>query len=109
MEYTNRAHTATTRYPNHPGSRTGSPETSEAAANAIAPTARNHRANILAHLKSVYPGARSSDRIAAALGLSPYAVRSRVSELYADQKIERTNHRSTNANGRTVVLWRAAA
>ena len=100
---------ASIRYPNHPGSRTGSPETSEEAANAIAPIARNHRDKILAHLKTVYPDARSSDQIAEAIGLTHYAVRSRVSELCAGDKVERTSHRTKNSNGRTVVLWRAAA
>jgi predicted ArsR family transcriptional regulator len=109
MQYTNGLHRASIRYPNHPGSRTGSPETSEEAANAIAPLARNHRNQILAFLKAVYPEARSSDQIADAIGLSHYAVRPRTSELFADQKIERTNDRTKNENGRSVVLWRAVA
>jgi predicted ArsR family transcriptional regulator len=100
---------ASNRYPSHPGFRTGSPETSEEAAIAIAPLARNHRDKVLAFLKTIYPEARSSDQIADAIGLSHYAVRPRTSELFADQKIERTNDRTKNGNGRSVVLWRAAA
>jgi predicted ArsR family transcriptional regulator len=109
LEYTTSLHSASNRYPNHPGSRNGSPETSEEAAAAIAPLARGHRAKILRHLQEIHPTACSSDQIADALELSPHAVRSRVSELYAGQKIERTNDRSTNENGRTVVLWKAVA
>lgn len=109
MEYSSRALSASIRYPNHPGSRTGSPETSEEAAIAVASTARNHRDKVLAFLKKVHPEVRSSEQIADAIGLTHHSVRSRVSELYADQKVERTNHRTKNENGRSVVLWRAAA
>jgi hypothetical protein len=109
MPYNGSALRASIRYPNHPGSRTGSPETSEEAANAIAPQARNHREKVLKHLAAVFPEARSSEGIAEAIGISHYTVRSRLSELYADQKVERTNHRTKNENGRSVVLWRAAA
>jgi hypothetical protein len=108
LQYPTSLRSASIRYPNHPGSRTGSPETSEEAAIAIAPLARNHRDKVLAFLKAVYPEARSSDQIADAIGLSHYAVRPRTSELFADQKIERTNDRTKNGNGRNVVLWRAA-
>ena len=107
MTYTNALHHASISYPNHPGSRTGSPETSEDAANAIAPIARNHRDKILAYLKSVYPTACSSEQIGQAVDLSHYAVRPRVSELVADDKVERTDDRETNERGRSVVLWRA--
>jgi predicted ArsR family transcriptional regulator len=109
VDYSSRALSASIRYPNHPGSKTGSPETSEEAANAIAPIARNHREKVLKHLAAVFPETRSSERIAEAIGISPYTVRSRLSELYADQKVERTNYRTKNDNGRSVVLWRAAA
>jgi predicted ArsR family transcriptional regulator len=109
MEYMPRAQSASLRYPTHPGSRNGSPETSEDAANVIAPMARNHREQILAVLKEAYPEARSSEQIAEAIGISYYAVRPRVSELVAGDKVERTNDRTKNSNGRTVVLWRAAA
>lgn len=39
--------------------------------------------------------------------MSHWAVRPRVSELVAADKIERTSDRATNDNGRSVVLWRA--
>ena len=107
MEYSRRLPSASIRYPNHPGFRTGSPETSEEAAIAIAPMARNHRDQVLSFLKKIYPAARSSDQIAEAIGLTHHGVRSRVSELFADDRIERTNDRTKNENGRTVVLWRA--
>jgi predicted ArsR family transcriptional regulator len=109
VQYSSRALSASIRYPNHPGSKTGSPETSEEAANAIAPTARNHREKVLKHLTAAFPESRSSEQIAEAIGISHYTVRSRLSELYADQKVERTDLRTRNENGRSVVLWRAAA
>lgn len=108
MNYIGRLPSASLRYPNHPGSRTGSPETSEDAANAIAPLARTHRDMILRYLQEIHPLCRSSEQIAEALGISRWAVRPRCSELYAGERIERSNDRGTNDGGRTVVLWRAA-
>lgn len=109
MEYTNGLRRASNSYPNYPGTRTGSPETSEEAAIAIAPKARSDRFKILRFLKAVHPTAHSSEQIADAIGVSLYAVRPRISELFADDKVERTNDRTKNENGRSVVLWRAAA
>ena len=108
MNYIGRLRSASLRYPSHPGSRTGSPETSEDAANAIAPLARSHREKILRYLQDIHPLPRSSEQIAEAVGISRWAVRSRVSEHYAGERIERSNNRGTNDNGRSVVLWRAA-
>ena len=65
--------------------------------------ARNHREQILAVIKAAYRN-RSSDQIADAIGLSPYSVRPRVSELQAAGKIERTDDRAKNEGGRSVVL-----
>jgi len=107
MEYSNAPQGATT-YPDHPGYRHNAPETSKEAADAIAPMARNHRDQILAVLKAAYPDSRSSDQIGATIGLSPYSVRPRVSELQAAGKVERTDDRTKNDGGRTVTLWRAA-
>jgi hypothetical protein len=83
MEYSNAPQGATSSYPDHPGYRRNAPETSREAAEAIAPMARNHRDQILAVIKAAYPESRSSDQIATAIGLSPYSVRPRVSELLA--------------------------
>ena len=63
---------------------------------------------ILDAFKTVYPESRSSDQIATTLGISPYAVRPRVSELLAGGKVERTDDRIKNQRGRTVMLWRAS-
>lgn len=108
MTYNTTAPSASERYPNRPGYRANAPETSREAAEAIAPMARNHRDQILAVIKEAYPESRSSDQIASAIGLSPYSVRPRVSELQAAGKIERTDDRAKNEGGRSVVLWRAA-
>ena len=108
MDYNTALEGATTNYPDSPGYRSNAPETSREAAEAIAPMARNHRAQVLAVLKDAYPESRSSDQIAYAIGLSPYSVRPRVSELQAAGKVERTDDRAKNDGGRSVVLWRAA-
>ena len=108
MNYSTTARSASDRYPNSPGYRQNAPETSKEAAEAIAPMARNHRDQIFAILKGAYPDSRSSDQIAAEIGLSPYSVRPRVSELLAGGKVERTDDRTKNSGGRTVMLWRAA-
>ena len=106
MHYSTRAPSASISYPNHPGYRTGSPETSEDAANAIGgsaePTATKSYGTA-----GIQPVARSSEQIAEAVGMSHWAVRPRVSELIVADKIERTSDRATNDNGRSVVLWRA--
>jgi predicted ArsR family transcriptional regulator len=108
MEYSNAPRGATDSYPDHPGYRRNAPETSKEAADAIAPMARNHRDQILAVIKAAYPDSRSSDQIASEVGLSPYSVRPRVSELVAGGQVERTEDRIKNQGGRTVMLWRAA-
>jgi DNA-directed RNA polymerase specialized sigma24 family protein len=108
MQYQNAPQGATTTYPDHPGYRRNAPETSREAAEAIAPMARNHRDQILAVFKEAYPESRSSEQIAAAIGISAYNVRPRVSELVAGGKVERTDDRVKNQGGRSVVLWRAA-
>jgi predicted ArsR family transcriptional regulator len=108
MHYNNAPLGATDSYPDHPGYRRNSPETSQEAADAIAPMARNHRDQILAVFKAAYPDSRSSEQIAEVIGISPYSVRPRVSELVAGGKVERTDDRVKNEGGRSVVLWRAA-
>jgi predicted ArsR family transcriptional regulator len=108
MHYSNAPERATSNYPDSPGYRRNAPETSREAAEAIAPMARCHRDQILAVIKNAYPESRSSDQIANMIGLSPYSVRPRVSELQAAGKIERTDDRAKNDAGRSVVLWRAA-
>lgn len=108
MQYRMRYQGASPSYPHHPGSRDNAPETSRQAANAIAPLARSHREHILAAFKAAYPESRSSDQVATEIGLSPYSVRARVSELVAAGKVQETDHRTKNQAGRTVMLWRAA-
>jgi predicted ArsR family transcriptional regulator len=107
MSYNNRLPSASNRYPDFPGSRLGAPETSEDAANYIAPLARTHRAMILRYLQEIHPLCRSSEEIGAALGISRWAVRPRCSELYGSERIERSNDRTVNDGGRSVVMWRA--
>ena len=108
MEYSSAPQGATTTYPDSPGYRRNAPETSKAAAEAIAGRARNYRDQILSVFKAAYPEGRSSDQIAAATGLTCWSVRPRVSELVAGGKVERTDDRAKNDQGRTVMVWRAA-
>src|ERR1700747_2755517 len=81
MNYNHSLLKASSNYPDHPGSRVNAPETSREAADAIAPIASNHREMVLATLKQAAHGL-SSEQIADRLGLTRYAVRPRISELY---------------------------
>jgi predicted ArsR family transcriptional regulator len=93
-------------YPNHPGSRASSPETSRAAAKTIVNVAQSHRNRILEVLKGEAFGL-SSEAIASRLGLTRYAVRPRISELVAMKAVVETPYREKNDTGRSVVIWRA--
>ena len=106
MEYSNAPQGASV-YPDHPGFK-GNSETGREAANAVAKMARNYRDQILAAFNSAYPEGRSADQIAEAMGLSRYSVRPRVSELAAGGKLEKTEGRTKNDAGMTVLVWRAA-
>jgi hypothetical protein len=96
-------------YPDSPGYRRNAPETSKAAAEAVAAVAKNYRDRILDIFKQAYPEGKSSDQIAAVTGLTCWSVRPRVSELVAGGKLERTDDRVKNDQGRSVMVWRACA
>jgi predicted ArsR family transcriptional regulator len=73
----------------------------------MVPVAKNHRDKILAALKEA-PFGLNSEQIAGQVGLTRYAVRPRVSELFASGLVERSDERTKNDAARSVVLWRAA-
>jgi predicted ArsR family transcriptional regulator len=107
MEYTTAPDRASDTYPNVPGFRSNAPETSREAAKTVVHIAKTHRDQILQALKGEVFGL-SSDAIANKVGLTKYAVRSRVSELVAAGDVIETPFREKNAEGRNVVIWRAA-
>lgn len=107
MTYSTTAPSASDRYPNHPGSRDNAPETSREAAKIVVDIAKTHRDKVLEALKGEVFGL-SSEGIAGKLGLSRYAVRPRISELVASGEVIETPFRVKNAEGRNVVVWRAA-
>jgi hypothetical protein len=97
-------------YPDHPGYRgltKASRETSRETADKIAPIAKTQAAKVLAELKAIYPGARSSEQVAAATSITVHSVRSRMSELLASGKVEQAPERTKNGDGNTVVVWRS--
>jgi predicted ArsR family transcriptional regulator len=103
-------HNANPSYPEHPGYRgltEASRETSREAAKIVVDVAKTHRAKILDALKGEVFGL-SSEGIAGKVGLSRYAVRPRISELVASGEVIETQFRVKNAEGRNVVVWRAA-
>lgn len=107
MEYCFFEPTARAAYPDHPGTKAGSPETAFKAADRVAGIARNHRDMILAELQSAGAAGLSSDEIGTRVGLTPYAVRPRISELYRDGRVMRTELRAKNPEGNSVMIWRA--
>jgi len=94
------------KYTNYPGSRDNTPETSRNAAPPVDDIARTHRYKILEALKGETFGL-SSEGIAGKVGLTKYSVRPRISELVASGDVIETPFRQKNAEGRSIVIWRA--
>jgi predicted ArsR family transcriptional regulator len=90
-------------YPNAPGFKVSGP--SEQAAEAIAGTASNMRAAVLAQFAQ-YPAGATADEVAKDLNLSVLSVRPRVSELKRTGKIRQTGTRRKNESGMTATVWR---
>lgn len=89
-------------YPCHPGSK--DKDTGREAAEAIAPRAAGLRALVLRCL--TLNGAMTADETAEHLGLSPFAIRPRFTELLRDGAIVDSGERRTNATGRSAKVWR---
>ncbi|MDP1583936.1 MAG: winged helix-turn-helix domain-containing protein [Bradyrhizobium sp.] len=106
MKYSFAEPTARAAYPDSPGTKAGSPETAFKAADRIAGIASSHRDMILAALQAE-PSGLCSEEIGKRVGLTQYAVRPRISELYRDGKVKRTEDRTKNAGGNSVMIWRA--
>lgn len=93
-------------YPSEPGSKEKGGTSAEAAAT-VAPDAATLRGQVLAALIELGP--MTADEIAARLRLSVLSVRPRVSELLAQQRIERTGERRQNVSGMNAAVWRVRA
>lgn len=90
-------------YPDTPGFKVTTPETSLAAAvqeSANAPTLRDL---CLDYLRG--QGPLTADELAEVMGRSVLAIRPRISELHALGKVEDTHIRRFNASGKKAVVW----
>lgn len=97
-----------TAYPGLPGHKGG--ETSQEAAEFIAPKAGVIRGKVAGHLASIHPRGATADETAVALSLSPFAVRPRFSELFQAGAIEKTGERRRNPTSTLrATVWRATA
>lgn len=95
-----------TSYPALPGHR-GKSETSREAAEAIAPFAANVRGRVAALIAET-PSGLTPDEAASRLGLTPFSVRPRFTELAAAGLIEKTGERRANATSTMkAAVWRA--
>ena len=100
----------TNSYPEHPGyqGRTeASKATSREAADKIAPVAKTQAQKVLAELLAALPEGRSSEQIAAATGIVVYSVRARMPGLVDAGKVEATKEKTKNAEGNSVIIWKA--
>lgn len=91
------------RYPDAPGARDR--DTSQAAADAIAPTAATLRAKSLAVLER--SNGLTADQVAGRLGLSILSIRPRLTELSRLGKVRDTGERRPNASGKNAIVWAA--
>ena len=91
-------------YPNEPGWRWGSPDTSRRAARAFAPKAKPIRVRALEVFER---GPATAEQVADQIGEHFMIVRARCSELRALGLIDDTGRRGDGALGGRVVVWRA--
>lgn len=92
------------RYPDAPGfKRPGG--TSEQAALAVAGSAANKRARVLAEVARHGTAGATADEIAKDLGLSVLSVRPRVSELHRSGFIVASGSRRKNDSGLNASVW----
>lgn len=91
-------------YPHHPGFK--SRGTSRIAAKSMAPLAPTLRDRVLA-LYAQAPNGLTADEVADKLGLTPFSIRPRVSELARLGALTDTMERRANAtSGRIAIVWR---
>ena len=94
-----------TDYPNTPGYRAGSPETSRIAAETVADAAKSRSAVALRFiLERRFHGA-TADEVADALGWERYSSRPRLAELHRTGSIVDSGERRKGASGRGMAVW----
>lgn len=94
------------RYPNHPGSKVATPETSRQAADSVASSAERLRDQCLSRLRV---RASTADELAEYLGESVLSIRPRVSELVKMSKVQDSGARRKNRSGKSAAVWEPAA
>src|SRR3954471_16393262 len=104
-DITERAH-ARNVYPHIPGSKCTEGSSVEAA-QMMLPLARNMRERIYSTIEAA-PNPPTADEIADRMGLSPFSVRPRCSELNALGRIAPAEGRGRNTSGATATRWRVA-
>lgn len=93
----------TSTYPESPGFKTASPETSQQAAESVKSRAKTLRDKVAACLRGAD---LTADECAELVGESVLAVRPRLSELRKLNKIEDAGKRRKNASGHSAAVWR---
>jgi predicted ArsR family transcriptional regulator len=88
-------------YPHQPGAQAR--DTSQAAADHIAPTAPQLRARALAVVER--SNGLTADEVAGRLGLSILSIRPRLTELAHMGKVRDSGRRRQNASGRNAIVW----
>jgi len=94
-----------TYYPNDPGSRAGSPETSPEAAESVAEAARTREAKALVLIRMTGRSGCTADEVADTFEWERYSSRPRLSTLKARGEIVDSGLRRKGASGRNQVVW----
>lgn len=92
-------------YPNAPGFRPGSPETSELAAESVAAAALNREAMALALITANAANGCTADEVADTFEWERYSSRPRLSGLKAQGKIVDSGKRRKAISGRSQAVW----
>lgn len=92
-------------YPNAPGFRPGSPETSEHAAESVAQAALNREAKALALITANGAHGCTADEVADTFEWERYSSRPRLSGLKAQGKIVDSGKRRKAISGRSQAVW----
>lgn len=97
-----------TNYPETPGVRAGSPDTSHAAAESVADAAKTREAMAMRFIRSRGLVGATADEVADAQGWERYSSRPRLSTLRARGSILDSGERRKGASGRSQAVWIAA-
>lgn len=94
-------------YPDSPGVRAGSPDTSYQAADSVSDAAANREALALRMIREKGRYGATADEVADALGWERYSARPRLSMLRARGNIDDSGKRRRGVSGRFQVVWLA--